>query len=153
MKILKSFYDYLPNIPDEEPCITSEVPGSTNCLVFDNGNKRFCKVWQAGTPDANIAVIAHGPSGKGKIAIMAPDVPDVVVGAGKKTGFAIFLQRIGDIYNVSLCQDENTEHQRFFLTATKSAALTSVILTLLDRWMAPEEKSELILLLEEITND
>lgn len=153
MKFCKNLCSYLPTIPDADPCFTSAAPGSTNCLIFDNGSEKFCKVWDSGAPDVDIAVIAHGFSTNGRIAIIKPDIPTTIVGTGKNAGFALFIQRLGDVFSIALCQDDCNQHERFFMTATKSVAITGIILTLVDRWLAPVEKGKLSSFLEDIIDE
>ena len=56
-------------------------------------------------------------------------------GKGKQTGFAFLLQRVEDVYFISIFDDVDGESTKFFMTATEDDDAVAIIVTLLSHFV------------------
>lgn len=140
MKYLKTLDDYLQNLKDDEFCIASTVVGTKNLLIVDSEHFKLSKAWiTEELSSVPACVIAHGFNGNGEIAVCTKEIPLVVLGKGKKTGFALFIQNMDNVFYIAVCNDTKEKHERFFLTGTDDKSIPAIILSVIERYLSSAE--------------
>lgn len=135
MKVLKTIDKYLETLPPEEFCLCSSQVGSKNLLIVDSEQLKVSKIWTTNQlSEVPALVVAHGFKDKGKIFVTTTEMQKLVIGMGKKTGFALFIQNIEDVFYIAICNDAGERHDRFFLTATDDKSIAGIILSLIEHY-------------------
>lgn len=143
MKFMKSLKEYVEGLPPEEFCLYSNEPGSKNMLIVVSEQFKLSKAWITDEfSPVPAAVIAHGFNDNGEIMICSKDIPKMVIGMGKKAGFALYIQYLEHVFYIAICNDTKGKHERFFLTATSDKNIVGIILTIIEQFCPSLEDLE-----------
>lgn len=139
MKHLENLKSLIPKITREGARLYTNQLGTENLLVVSTDAKNLLRFWRCTTlkeEAISTLAICYGENGAGGMVVYDKEAEFLAdFGKGKQTGFAFLLQRVEDVYFISIFDDVDGESTKFFMTGTDDGDAVAIIITLLSHFV------------------